>query len=199
MPFETFSRQRENAQSICTHDHVLSIDSDEVMSEALVQAISELKVAGFDKDAYRIRREWFVLGQPVRAFYPIVSPDYPVRLVDRRVVHFGASNGVHECPAGYVSEELIDAPLSHFTFNSEREFSEKLDFYTSIAANDLLASGKPLRTKPLAAIHALGAFEKWYFMKGSWRDGSIGLRAGRFAASYTWHKYRKAALVRQRP
>jgi glycosyltransferase involved in cell wall biosynthesis len=196
VPFENFRLQREKAQALCAHDRVLFLDSDEVMSEALVNAVRALKVAGFTQDVYRMRRDWIVLGRPVHAFYPNTCPDYPIRIIDRRVVHFGRSNDVHESPAGYMSEGAIEAPLTHYSYGSRQEIEAKLDFYTSLAARDLLRlRGRP-SPMPLAVGRALAAFGKWYFLKGSWRDGAAGLAAGRYAYRYTWLKHRKAAALR---
>lgn len=195
VPFENFRLQREKAQALCTYDRILFLDSDEVMSEALVDAVAALKRAGFTDDAYSMRRDWIVLGRPIHAFYPNICPDHPIRIIDRRVVHFGPSNDVHEEPTGYASAGAIDAPLMHYTYSSRQEIEAKLDFYTSLAARDLLRRrGRPT-PMPLAAGRALAALGKWYFLKGSWRDGAVGLTAGRYACRYTWLKHRKAAAL----
>lgn len=194
--FENFRLQRQKTQALCIHDHVLFLDSDEVMSDSLLEAVQKLKADGFPRDAYRIRRDWIVLGRPVHAFYPASSPDYPIRIIDRQVVNFANANEVHEDPSGHGSEGRIEAPLMHYTYNSSKEIETKLDFYTSLAARDLIRLGKTPSPLALAAVRAAAAFAKWYFLKGSWRDGTVGLTAGRYAFRYTWLKHRKAAALR---
>ena len=119
--FKGFSRQRQKAQSLCTYDHVLFVDSDEIMSDDLVAEILALKKAGFPADAYSIRRDWFVLGKPVHAFYPVLSPDYPIRIIDRRKVDFSTSNEVHETASGYRSLQRIEKPITHLSYETNEE------------------------------------------------------------------------------
>jgi glycosyltransferase involved in cell wall biosynthesis len=190
--FKGFSRQRQKAQSLCTYDHVLFIDSDEIMSDELVAEVLALKKAGFPADAYSIRRDWFVLGKPVHAFYPVPSPDYPIRIFDRRKVDFSTSNEVHETASGYRSLQRIEKPLAHLTCETNEELEAKLMLYSRLAGADLRASGRTIPPRPLVLARSLVAFVKWYFGKGSCIDGLVGLRAGVFAARYTYLKYDRA-------
>jgi glycosyltransferase involved in cell wall biosynthesis len=193
--FKGFSRQRQKAQSLCTYDHVLFVDSDEIMSDELVAEVLVLKRAGFPADAYSIRRDWFVLGKPVHAFYPVQSPDYPIRIIDRRKVDFSTSNEVHETASGYSSIQHIEKPLTHWTCDTNEEIETKLMLYSTLAAADLRASGRRIPPRPLVLARSLVAFIKWYFGKGSWIDGRVGLRTGVFAARYTYLKYEGARAM----
>jgi glycosyltransferase involved in cell wall biosynthesis len=56
--FRSFKDQRNFAQSICHYDHVLALDSDEIVSDEFVQEVTQMKQRGFDKDAYSITRFW---------------------------------------------------------------------------------------------------------------------------------------------
>lgn len=195
--FKGFSQQRQKAQSLCTYDHVLFIDSDEIMSDELVAEVLALKAAGFPADAYTVRRDWFVLGKPVHAFYPVQSPDYPIRILDRRKVDFATSNEVHETASGYRSLGRIEKPLTHVTCVTKDEVEAKLKLYSSLAAADLRASGRAIPPRSLVLGRSLVAFIKWYLGKGAWKDGRVGLRAGVFAARYTYLKYERARVIAQ--
>lgn len=191
-PFENFARQRQVAQSNCAYDHVLFVDSDEVMTDALVDAVLAAKHAGFPAKRYTFRREWLVMGRPVHALYPVVSPDYPIRILDRRTDNFLNSRGVHETPSNDLDHGRLDYPLLHFAYQTDREFERKLGFYSGLASADLFASGAPLPSPLNVAARAGAAFFKWYVVRGSWRDGWLGLRCGAFAARYTYRKYEQA-------
>jgi glycosyltransferase involved in cell wall biosynthesis len=148
--FKGFSRQRQKAQSLCTYDHVLFVDSDEIMSDELVAEVLALKKAGFQADAYSVRRDWFVLGKPVHAFYPVQSPDYPIRIIDKRKVDFSSSNEVHETASGHRSLQRIEKPLIHFTCETNEEIEAKLMLYSTLAAANLRASGRASLPRPLS-------------------------------------------------
>ncbi len=192
-----FREQRNFAQAQCTNDMVLFVDSDELPSDGLVRAIAALKEQGFGKDAYEVRREWYVFGRKVRAVFPVTSPDFPIRILDRRRVSFDErSRRVHETPFGFSTLGRIDAALHHHTFGSAEELERKLGHYTDIAARDLQESGR--RTSRLATLASPpAAFLKWYLVKGGWRDGALGLTLSAYAFRYTRLKYRKARLARE--
>ncbi|MDR2291491.1 MAG: glycosyltransferase family 2 protein, partial [Serratia marcescens] len=86
--FETHGRQMNFAISQSHHDWVLCLDSDEILDAETIASILTFKSQANPppQQAYRIKRNWFVLGQPVRTIYPISSPDYPVRLFNRTQV-----------------------------------------------------------------------------------------------------------------
>jgi glycosyltransferase involved in cell wall biosynthesis len=197
-PLTDFRQQRNFAQAACTNDMVLFVDSDELPSDELVRAIAALKERGFGKDAYEVRRDWYVLGRKVRAVFPVLSPDYPIRILDRRKVSFDErSRRVHETPFGFSSVGRIEAALHHHTFRSKEEMEQKLDHYTDIAARDLQERGSG--TSRLTTLASpLAAFVKWYLVKGGWRDGALGVALSVYAFRYTRLKYRKARLARVR-
>lgn len=194
-PFDDFREQRLHANQLCQHRHVLFMDSDEIASDALIDAICALKQRGFEHDAYVIRRDWFVLGQRIHALFPVGCPDYPIRLIDKDKVGFGQQS-VHEQPVGYASLGRIDAPMTHYTFETHAEIARKLDRYTDLAAADLHRRGKKrtgMRVKQWTS--PIAAFLKWYIKSGGWRDGRVGITLALYAAAYTHRKYRKACQL----
>lgn len=197
-PLTDFREQRNFAQAQCANDMVLFVDSDELPSDELVQASASLKERGFGEDAYEVRREWYVFGRKVRAVFPVTSPDYPIRILDRRKVSFDERNRrVHETPFGFSSVGRIEAPLHHYTFRSAEELERKLEHYTDIAARDVLERGGKA-SRPTTFASPLAAFAKWYLVKGGWRDGALGVTLmSSYAFRYTRLKYRKARLSRE--
>lgn len=190
-PLEDFRSQRNFAANSCRYEHVFFLDSDELPDSDFITSLLEIKQAGFGDDAYRVKRHWQVMGQPVRCIYPIVSPDGPIRLYDRRKVSFDKANIVHESPQGWTSLGEISGKLRHLTFHDEAELTRKLEQYTDLAAQQLLRQGKATYLfKRLSS--AIAAWIKWYLIKGGYRDGRLGLRLGRYAFQYSWKKYQKA-------
>jgi glycosyltransferase involved in cell wall biosynthesis len=197
-PFANFSDQRNWAQSLCSHDYLLYIDSDEIMSDALVDALLVMKKRGFTCESYRIRRETFAFGRAIHAIYPAISPDYQIRLYRRSLGSFESGYHVHERLQGVHECEAIDAPMEHHTVADFAELERKLRLYTDLASEDVAARGSsPWVLWSLAWTRWPFAFAKWYISRGGWKDGRVGLTLGRFALRYTHLKYLKASrLVR---
>lgn len=193
--FDDFRTQRTHAIALCRYDRVLEVDSDEVVTPELEAAVLRLKEDGFEHDAYRVRREWWVLGRRVRVVYPLDVPDHPVRIYDRRRVSYGSGNRVHETAGGYRSVGLVPATLRHVTFETREELRRKLDQYTSISAQDLLDRGAR-RTFAKRWLSPVAALAKWYVVKRGFLDGRVGLTLGCYAFEYTRLRYAKLAALR---
>jgi len=196
-PLVSFKDQRNFAHNACLHDWVLALDSDEVVSEDFVKEVTAMKKEGFAHNAYTITRFWIVQGMQVRSIYPIDSPDDPVRLIDRRKVHFGTRSGnVHESVEGYDSLGVINGPVYHYTFGCDDEINRKLHKYTALAALDIARNPKASRWYfPLMAHYRLylsppAAWYKWYIRHQGYKDGKIGRKLGKYAFQYTYLKYK---------
>lgn len=192
--FENFKLQRTFALDSCMHQYVLMVDSDEVPGDDLIQAINELKKSEKLKDAYTIKREWYVLGKKIHAAYPVVSPDFPVRLINKNKSNFNHSPVVHEEPSGHETLAVLQGTLHHYTFETKKEIAEKLERYSTLSAQTLLSKGKNLNSMQ-ELLSAVSAFVKWYFFKGGWRDGKTGMILGKYAFDYTSRKYQKARAM----
>jgi glycosyltransferase involved in cell wall biosynthesis len=194
--FTDFKSQRSLAAKVCSFDYVLFLDSDEIPDENFISALKNLKQIGFDKDAYEAERHWNVLGQKVRVLYPIVSPDFPIRLYNRNIVNFEHSSLVHETPTGYKTKGKLAGRLNHITFESREQLEKKLVFYSDIAARDLILKNKKASVAK-AYASAFSAFIKWYFLKKGFLDGWVGLTLGNYAFRYSKLKYIKAIKIKQ--
>jgi len=198
---DNFVNQRQFAIDQCNHRWVLYLDSDEVPDGELARALAELKAAGFTfngrpYEAFRIKRRWFVLGKEVRVYYPISSPDYPVRLFNREVVGFAhEKKNVHETIGGFESAARLDGSVRHYSIESVDELKNKMELYTSLAAVDLKNKGRR-GNWPAVIGHSIAAWFKWYIAKSGWKDGAAGFILGKYAFNYTFLKYYK--LMRSR-
>ena len=183
------------AIKLSTNDWVLCIDSDEVIDCATVECVNQLKPALSDPGvAYRISRYWHVLGTPVHALYPVSSPDYPVRLFNRTCVCFNDSP-VDDKAVGHQRTVVLAGRVRHDTFHTVHEVFNKVNSYTS----RLNAYRKIKPSLLRAGLSALSAFIKWYFVKGGWRDGRVGVLAGVYASLYSFLKYFKPWVMEKTP
>lgn len=187
-PYTTHSDQMNHAITLAANDWVLCMDSDEILDQATVDAILRLKDNLKDKSrAYRISRYWYALGQPVRALYPVSSPDFPVRLFHRGQARFNGAP-VDDKVFGFGETEVIAGRVKHDTFFSLHEVFAKLNIYTS-----RLCQHKQIKSSLLRAFfNPFFALIKWYVMKGGWKDGRVGVVMAAYAFLYTFLKYFKA-------
>lgn len=192
--FDNFKEQRNHATSLCQYDTVFYVDSDEIPDDTLAQSMNAIKAEAetLGSTGYAVKRQWYVMGRPVHSIYPIESPDYDIRLFDRRHVCFDEhSNLVHETLSGYSERKVLEGTLIHRTFQNKEEIQKKLDHYTTLAAHDLIRrKGKVTPVK--VALSPSAAFLKWYFTKRGFLDGRVGLITGCYAYRYTKMKYQKA-------
>ena len=196
-PLDNFKNQRNHAASLCQHDTLFYVDSDEIPDDTLVNTILAMKdsTAELGDCGYAFSRQWFVMGRPVHSIYPVVNPDWPVRLFDRRYVAFNDdSNIVHETLGGQREIIHLDGTLQHYTFQTREEIHQKLEHYTSLAAEDMVRrKGKVSAFK--SVFSPIASFIKWYVLKKGLLDGRVGLITGGYAYRYSKLKYRKALTL----
>jgi len=196
-PFDNFKSQRNFALENCQHNWVLSLDSDEVPNSDLIDCIKKLKNNDFNyqgqiADSFGIKRRWILFGEEVHAFLPCSCPYFPIRLIRKDKVTFGAaSNEVHETPTGSTKHIVLnEGCVFHYSCDSVFELFAKMNQYTTLAAIELKKKGRQT-SWPDIFFHAFGAWVKWYFRKGGYKDGSIGFLLGIYACLYTFLKYLK--------
>lgn len=187
-PYKTHADQMNFAIDQAHHDWVLCLDSDEFLDEECVAAILALKARLDDPGVgYRLQRHWRVLGQEVRAIYPVSSPDRPIRLFNRKKTRFN-DQPVDDKAVGYSRKEVIPGKVIHDTFFNVNEVFTKLNGYTARLVQLKEVQPSLLR----ACLSPLPAFLKWYLRKGAWRDGSVGVVTAVYAALYSFLKYFRA-------
>lgn len=187
-PYQTHGTQMNFAIERASNDWVLCLDSDEFLDAETIKAIRELKPNLHNPEVgYRIQRYWHVLGQEVRAIYPVSSPDKPLRLFNRTRVRFN-DQPVDDKASGAKQRVVLPGHVIHDTFFSLHEVFTKLNGYTSRLVQHQQIPPSLWR----AFISPPFAFIKWYGRKGAWRDGAIGLVTGVYAGLYTFLKYFKS-------
>ncbi len=167
-----YGQQKNFGAARATHDHILSVDADEVLSPELIRSIREIKQGELPPVLWLNR-----LNNYYGEFYHhgLESPDHKPRLYNRVIARWNASP-VHEeleMPTG-TPKRLLDGFLWHYTVSSIEEHLAKQNQYTSLAAEKLYSKGKkPSVLKML--FSPLMRFLRAYFIKAGFRDGKKGL------------------------
>ena len=186
-----YASQKNRAAEQATHDWILSIDADESLSEALEGEIWQLKKNGPRFDAYTMPRLAQYLGRWIHhsGWYP----DRKVRLYDRRKARWEGAF-VHESVKVNGRLGHLQSNLLHFTCSSLSEHLKVMDRYTTLAAEQLLATGEKVTWGRLI-LEPPWTFLQTYVLKLGFLDGVEGLAIANMAALYNFVKYAKARFM----
>jgi len=186
-----YAKQKNLAAEQAAHDWILSIDADESLSEALEGEIWQLKKNGPQMDAYTMPRMAQYLGRWIRhsGWYP----DRKVRLYHRAKARW-EGDFVHESVAVTGRVGHLESNLLHFTCSSLSEHLKTMDRYTTLAAEQLLATGEKVGWGTLL-FDPPWTFFKTFVIKRGYMDGVEGLAIANMAAVYNFVKYAKARFM----
>jgi glycosyltransferase involved in cell wall biosynthesis len=187
-----FARQKNFAISLCQHSWILSLDADEVLSDALIQEIKNLNLD--DKsgpNAWKIARKLFVGDKFIRwgGYYP----DYQLRLFKRGDYLF-AEKPVHESLVpvqNFSSCAFLKHPLHHYAYESLDDMKSNYMNYASLANAEL-------NSKQKGQIKALAKYFYTLVYKLTARfgvlHGLLGLKLALIHAEYSYQKYKPENL-----
>ncbi len=186
-----FGVQKQRSLDLATHDWILSIDADEVISGELRAAIQKT-IAGDDPNGfvgYRIRRLNFFLGVELR--FGGWGGDEVVRLARRTHCRFSPDR-VHEqlLVSGRVGS--IHEPMFHHARASLQDVLEKQGRYAVMAREASSRVGeRPSMIRSLVASWI--TFLNFYVLRLGFLDGKYGFFA---AASRAQGKFWKQSGLR---
>jgi glycosyltransferase involved in cell wall biosynthesis len=183
-----YAQQKNFAAAQASHDWIFSIDADEALGEELEAELMALSQRGLDADAYSMPRLAQYLGKWIRhsGWYP----DRKVRLYDRRRAKW-TGEYVHETVRvdGRVAE--LQSNLLHYTCDSLSAHMKSLDRYTTLAAREVIASGRARGAYRLLTDPLWTGFRTYILQRG-FLDGYEGFTIAYMASLYSFLKYAKA-------
>jgi len=172
-----------------SHPWVLVVDADERMSPKLAAEIREaLARENPLLDAYRMRRDNFFLGYPIR--HCGWNTATIIRLFRRDACRYGEAK-VHEKME--VQPDRIGSlrgKLVHYTCDSLDRWMEKTNRYTTVMAEEKHAAGHWTCGAGILGI-SLVRFIHLYIIRGGFLDGTAGLIVCISSAFYTFSKHAK--------
>lgn len=179
-----YAQTKNVGNATARHDWILSIDSDEVLSEELIDSLKNLNPE--PGKVYALDRITEYEGKWVRhsGWYP----DWKPRLFDRRSVEW-QGDFVHETlriPADYQVVKLR-GKLFHYSFKNAEDHLHRLEKYAQLGAEEQFAAGKKV-TFVKRWFAPAARFIRGFFLKKGLLDGRIGW-------TICW---REAAMVRRR-
>ena len=183
--FVGFGPTKNHAVALATHDWVLSLDADEVVSAELAQSLATWSPES-EYVVGEIRRDNYLMGEHVRRGG--WGADWLIRLFHRK--HHGFNdNPVHEFVPTQARTQLtrMADPIQHNAIQHLGQFLPKIDKYSEIRRE---TSSK---TYPPAVIFlkSLFAFVRSYFIRGGVLAGWRGLVIAWNEANGVFFKYMK--------
>lgn len=189
-----YGLQKQFACRQARNHWVLALDADEVPDEVLINSLQALFLAGEpNKAGYYLPRTLVFMGR--RFKYGKEVGQIKLRLFDRRRGNF-SDDPVHESvqvegPTGKLKGELL-----HESYRDLRDYFNKFNRYTSLAADQLIAKGKR-RSKFVIMISLPFYFWKQYLVHGNILNGYPGLVWSLLYSFYPVVKYLK--VYEQKP
>ncbi len=167
--FDDICEQKKFAISLCKNDWVLSLDTDEMLSDALRGEIKKLNFKETKFDGFMMKRRNIYLGKPVVVWYP----DWVLRLF-RKSKAFLKGEIVHERIEVYGKIGKLKGDIVHMAYSSCEEHFAKTLFYGKKSALKKLKDGEKFYRVKLM-FSPFWEFFRHLVIKGGWKDGMRGL------------------------
>lgn len=188
--FDGFGTQKNAAAALASHRWILSIDADEIVSAALAVEV-RTRLAGVAREksppaAFRIPIRLEFLGRELHFGRDTVVR--PARLYDRARARF-SDEPVHEKVLADGPVESLEESILHRSYRDLAHYLEKLDRYTTLAAEAKWAAGKG--AVPFLPVRVAWEFIDRAFLRLGVLDGTAGLTFAALSAANTLLKYLK--------
>ena len=185
-PFLGDGGQKKEASKFSKNDWIFSLDADECLDSDLIDFINKINLDDRSYDSYSFRRKNFCGDEWIKAagFYP----DSVTRLYNKSFVNYDtrADHAAVNSSKTYKTKVHI----IHNTYNSMEEWVNKMNFRSSMSAQQLFKDGKmPSLIRPI--VRSLFAFFKKLIVKGGLFQGSNGFRVALTTMFNTYLKYTK--------
>lgn len=189
-PFDGYGNTKQFAVDQALNDWVLVLDADEELTPALQEELKRLFAGGAvprEMAGYRIPRSLHFIGRVMK--HSGTGGEMLLRLFDRKRGAFTKA-AVHE-------EILVEGPtgtlkggLIHYSYRDISHHIEKLNHYSSLAAEDYVRKGRRFG-KAWVAVKFPATFFTFYILKGGILDGYPGFMWSFLAGVYASLKVAK--------
>jgi glycosyltransferase involved in cell wall biosynthesis len=184
--WSNYADQKNFAAEAAMNDWILSLDADEELSPELRTALLEWKQREPEFAVYEFARRARYLGAWIghSGWYP----DRQRRLYRRNAAKFFGI--IHESLRFAGKPGRLRGNILHYTIDSVAEHRDKVENYSTLAAQQMLESGRQhWRTGMWLAAPWAGI--RCFVLRCGFLDGFRGLRISHMAARTVWLKYRK--------
>lgn len=191
------SRMKALAASLCSHEWVMHLAANEVLSDALIDEMHRnfVKQMVRGKIAFKIRRKFYVGGTFIR--FGGFSVEKHVRIFKKNLVHFKA-NTIDE------SAEVWDAKKKLFLTDSSviHSFKAAVNFYAFESLKDMehyYRFNAELSLRKISYLSALvgsiSCFIDRFICQLGFLDGPHGYTVAKIMTMYIWRQYKEGTVL----
>jgi len=183
--FSGFGPLRNEAASHASNDWILALDTDEIISPALLAEIQGLALSA--DTVYSMPRDNYYNGKHIKGCG--WHPDRVLRLYHRKKTAYSDA-AVHESVVtDHVQVRSLEGPLLHIPFRTTADFLAKMQNYSTLYA---VQHGK-MRKSSLAKafFHSLFTFLRCYFFQRGFILGAEGFIVSLYNSNTVFYKYLK--------
>lgn len=190
--FQGFGPTHNEASQLASHDWILSLDSDEVLTSGLIAELQTLNPVA--NSVYLIQRDNYFNGKHIRwcsGWYP----DPVLRLYNRKTTRF-SDDAVHEriLTEGHRVVSLKHT-IKHTPYRTISDFLTKMQTYSTLFAKQNRNKKKSSLLR--AIFHGSFSFFKSYFIKRGILGGKEGFIISLYIGQTAFYKYLKLAELNE--
>jgi glycosyltransferase involved in cell wall biosynthesis len=183
--FVGFGPLKNRAAELATHDWILSVDSDEVVSPELAKELQDL---GPDpKRIYRMRRRNYLGGKWIR--WCGWHPDRVIRFYNRGETRFSSSKVHERVKRKKLKMTDLTGQIDHYSYSSTSDFLTKMEHYTTLWAEQHASRRKGSFARAL--LHKWYTFVRSYILRRGFMGGAEGYIISSYQAETAFYKYLK--------
>lgn len=165
-----YSQTKNLGNELAKNDWILSIDSDEVLSEELINTLNSLEIK--NGHVYSLDRLTNFCGKWI--YHSGWYPEWKIRLFNKNEVKW-QGDFVHETlntPAGFV-EEKLKGKLFHYSYKDKEDHLLRIKKYAKLSAQERFEKGKRA-TFIKIYFSPITRFFRTYFLRKGFLDGKEG-------------------------
>jgi glycosyltransferase involved in cell wall biosynthesis len=182
--FLGFGQSKNKASTFSSYPWILSLDADEVLDEAFVDALVKREL---DKHCvYSIERVNFYQEIEVKYCW---GKDTIVRLYHKEYTAFDDVKVHEKVQTKGLNQEMLEGKVKHYPYTCMSDFIVKLDRYSTLFAQEKV--GKKASSPLKAILNAKYSFVKTYIFKRGFLDGYAGLVIAFSHMATNFYKYMK--------
>jgi glycosyltransferase involved in cell wall biosynthesis len=179
-----YGKQKQFAIEAASHEWVLSIDADEVVSPELREEIARVLASDPNVAAFRIPREYEVFGKTLRHGD---CGRAPIRLFRRDRARF-SEDEVHEKVIADGRIGRLRSKLIHYSIRDMDHAFAKMREYAKLWAIQRHRRGRRVNLFQ-CCVHSAWCFFDVLVLRNGWLDGRQGFVLAVLQSQYTFNKY----------
>ena len=184
-PFLGDGGQKKEASKFSQNNWIFSMDADEYLANDLIEFVKTINLSD-DYDSYSFRRKNYCGNEWIKAagFYP----DEVTRLYNKAKVNYDTRSD--HAAVTSIKRFRSKSHIIHNTYESMDEWVEKMNFRSSMSAQQLFKDGvKASSIRPIT--RSIFAFFKKLIIKGGIFQGKNGFKVALTTMFNTYLKYTK--------